>query len=115
MRKFFVKLVIAICLMNITACENVPMWKYDMFKRPAGNSPYPPMYIKGWQDGCESGAQASANYLYRLKYKFKQDWELLDNREYMTGWDNAYNHCRKYLLQHNLEYNAREEDGGDSQ
>jgi hypothetical protein len=68
------------------------------------------MYIKGWQDGCESGAQASANHLYRLKYKFRQDWTLLGDPEYVNGWDNAYDHCRKYVLQHNLQYNTKSDE-----
>ena len=85
------------------ACHNVPMWKYSMFERPEGNYPYPPMYIKGWKDGCESGAEASANHIYRIRYKFRQDWQLLNNREYIAGWETAYNHCRKYVLQHNLQ------------
>lgn len=96
--------IASIILISITvsACHNVPMWHYKMFERPAGNRPYPEMYIKGWQDGCESGAEASANHFYRFIYEFKQDWQLLENRMYINGWENAYNHCRKYVLQHNL-------------
>ncbi len=88
----------------LTACHNTPAWQYSMFKRPAGNQPYAPLYIKGWQDGCESGADASANHLYRLRYTFKQDWQLLNNAYYVNGWEAAYNHCRKYILQHNLSH-----------
>jgi hypothetical protein len=91
-------------LSSLSACHNVPAWQYGMFKRPAGNHSYSPVYIKGWQDGCESGAQASATYLYRLRYNFKQDWQLLNNNYYVNGWEAAYNHCRKYILQHNLSH-----------
>ena len=102
-------LLIILSLSILSACHNVPMWKYSMFERPVGNGNYPPLYIKGWQDGCESGAQASANHLYRFKYKFTQDWKLLNNPMYMNGWDRAYSHCRKYVLQHNLRSMKKKE------
>tara|TARA_B100001564_G_scaffold347324_1_gene347956 strand:+ start:126 stop:449 length:324 start_codon:yes stop_codon:yes gene_type:complete len=91
-----------LALLVLSGCHNVPMWKYDMFKRPYGNKPYPAEYIQGWQDGCESGAEASATHFYRLKYEFRQDWSMLNNTLYVSGWESAYNHCRKYVLQHNL-------------
>jgi hypothetical protein len=91
-------------LASLTACHNAPVWQYSMFKHPAGNKVYAPLYIKGWQDGCESGAEASANHLYRLRYSFKQDWQLLSNAYYVNGWEAAYNQCRKYILQHNLSH-----------
>lgn len=100
-------LIIFICLFGLPACHNVPAWKYGMFEKPAGNKAYPPLYLKGWQEGCESGAQASANHLYRLRYKFTQDWKLLNNTTYINGWDRAYSHCRKYVLQHNLRKQNR--------
>ncbi len=96
------KLSALLILIAITGCQNIPAWKYSMFDRPAGNYNYPPLYLSGWRDGCESGAQASANHFYRMKYKFKQDWQLISDQVYRTGWDNAYNQCRKYILQHNM-------------
>lgn len=104
MPRLYKKITLLLVLSLLTACHNVPVWQYSMFKRPAGNHPYAPLYIKGWQDGCESGAEASATYLYRLRYHFKQDWKLLNNAYYTNGWDAAYNHCRKYILQHNLSH-----------
>ena len=98
------KLFLLIVVSLLCSCHNAPAWQYSMFKRPSGNQPYTPLYIKGWQDGCESGAQASATYLYRLRYSFKQDWQLLNNAYYTNGWEAAYNHCRKYILQHNLSH-----------
>lgn len=91
-------------LIPLAACHNVPVWKYSMFKGPQGNQAYAPLYIKGWQDGCESGAEASSSYLYRLRYSFKQDWQLLNDPYYVNGWEAAYNQCRKYILQHNLSH-----------
>ncbi len=95
-------LILSITSFSLSACHNVPMWKYSMFERPSGNQPYPPLYIKGWKDGCESGADASANYFYKTQYQFKQDWRLLSEPYYVRGWEDSYNHCRKYVLQHNL-------------
>jgi len=97
------KILLLTTLSLLTACHNVPAWKYSMFERPVGNKNYPPEYIQGWKDGCQSGAEASANHLYRFRYKFQQDWKMLDNRLYVNGWENAYNQCRKYVLQHNLK------------
>ena len=88
-------------MLSVSSCHNVPAWKVDMFERPAGNKEYPLMYIEGWKDGCESGADASANHLFKWKYEFKQNWKLLNNKQYMSGWEDAYNHCRQYILQHN--------------
>jgi hypothetical protein len=107
------RILLIICTLGLTACQNAPLWKYSMFERPAGNKPYPPMYLNGWRDGCESGAQASGNYLYRLKYKFRQDWTLLNDEEYVNGWENAYDQCRKYVLQHNLYFNSKDKGGGE--
>ncbi len=101
------RVIILLSLLFLSACHNVPAWKYSMFDGPESNKNYPPLYISGWQDGCESGAQASANHLYRLRYKFKQDWRLLENKTYISGWENAYSHCRKYVLQHNLRKMAQ--------
>jgi hypothetical protein len=100
-------ILITACVLSLTACQNVPAWKYGMFERPEGNKNYPPVYISGWKDGCESGAEASANHLYRFKYKFRQDWKMLNDQIYVSGWENAYNHCRKYVLQHNLRKMAK--------
>lgn len=96
------KFLFIISLITLSACHNVPAWKYDMFKKPVGNGQYPKEYIQGWQDGCESGAEASANHFYRFKYEFRQNWEMLKNNTYVRGWETAYDHCRKYVLQHNL-------------
>lgn len=95
------KLLLIILL--ISGCHNVPVWKYDIFERPPNKGNYSELFLKGWRDGCESGAEASANYLYRLKYKFKQDWKLIENKEYITGWEHAYNFCRKYVFQNNIK------------
>ncbi len=95
-------LILILLLISLTGCENVPIWKYSMFERPQGNGQYHPLYIKGWKDGCQSGAQSASNYFYRAHYQFTQDWQLLDNKFYVNGWEDSYNNCRKYIVAHNL-------------
>lgn len=95
-------LLIILIISCIPSCQNVPIWQYGMFKHPPGNASYHPDYIKGWQDGCESGADVSSNYFYRLRHEFRQDPLMLNNSQYVNGWQNAYDHCRRYILQHNL-------------
>ena len=73
-----------------------------MFKGPSDGGRYPPLYITGWKHGCETGAYTSANTFYRLRYKFNQDWQLAQDDTYYKGWQDAFDYCRKYVLQHNL-------------
>lgn len=103
MQKTIKTLTLIITLIAISACHNVPLWKYDMFDRPPGNKEYPKKYIMGWQDGCESGAKTSANHIYRIAYDLRHNWKLALDQEYATGWDQAFNECRKYVLQHNAK------------
>lgn len=107
-RKIIVSMLV---LVSVSACQNVPMWKYSMFDRPAGNYNYPPLYIDGWRDGCESGAQASSNTFYRTQYQFKQNWQLITDTTYRNGWESAYNQCRKFVLQHNMNSEKDKETG----
>jgi hypothetical protein len=100
-------LLLTAFILSLAGCSyiplnNMPVWKYDIFERPPDNKEYPDAYITGWQHGCESGAQASSNHMYRLKYQFKQDWKMLNTPDYTKGWEDAYNLCRKYVLQQNL-------------
>ena len=90
-------------LFSLLSCENMPYWQKNMMKYPPNSKHinYSKVYLKGWREGCESGSLASANNLYRLKYKYKQDWKLLHNPTYVNAWEKAYNQCRKYVFQHN--------------
>lgn len=97
-------LTIGMMVLVLAGCHNVPLYRYDMFEKPPGDKEYSANYVLGWKDGCESGAQASANHLYRFVYKFKQDWRMLSDAQYSIGWEDSYNYCRKYVLAHNLYY-----------
>lgn len=97
------KIWIGLIVLVLTGCHNVPLWRYDIFERPPTPGNYSEDFLEGWRHGCESGAEASANYLYRNKYKFTQDWKKLDNNEYVKGWEHSYNFCRKYIFQNNIK------------
>lgn len=94
----------------ITGCEtltplshNVPIWRSWMFEGPPPGRDYPPLYSKGWIDGCESGAASSATHLYKFRYKFRQNWQLVSDTTYRRGWDDAWKYCTTYILKHNWD------------
>ncbi len=95
-------IAMVVVLAGLTACHNVPVWQQGMFDGPIDGQEHPPLYVTGWKDGCETGAASSATYLYRMRYNFRQDWKLAQNDIYHKGWKDAYDYCRKYILQHNL-------------
>lgn len=55
-----------------------------------------PQFNQGWRDGCDSGMAAFGNYTYKLIYTFRKDMTLINNPEYNTAWNSAYNTCRWY-------------------
>ena len=55
-----------------------------------------PEFNQGWRDGCDTGMAAFGNYTYKLIYGFKKDMNLLNNAEYTSAWNSAYNTCRWY-------------------
>ncbi|MEM7617657.1 MAG: hypothetical protein AAF195_04680, partial [Pseudomonadota bacterium] len=102
-KKIIVKISLLVAMaFSLVACHNVPIWNQDMFAKPPGNKQYPNKYVTGWQHGCVSGAEASANHFYRWKYKFTQDWRLLNNNYYVKGWEDSYDYCRQFVAQHNI-------------
>ena len=95
------------CLLLFTACDlNVPAWRSWMFDHPPGGAQkYPPLYTKGWQDGCYTAGGATANQAYKFKFSYRQDETLANtNKAYRKGWDDAYLYCTSYLLQHNFDW-----------
>ncbi len=56
----------------------------------------PPLYQKGWNEGCDSGLAAYGNGRYKVSYTFTQDWRLVENKEYYGGWKQGYGYCRWY-------------------
>ena len=88
---------------SLSGCEfhNVAPWQTWMFDGPPAGRKYTPLYVKGWKDGCWTGAHATANLWYKFKYSFKQDWRLAQNRVYYKGWKDAFQYCQLYVYQYN--------------
>ncbi len=62
---------------------------------PKGGSPE---FEQGWKDGCNSGIAAYGGSHYRnLGYKFKQDWRMINNKDYYQAWQDSYLYCRWYI------------------
>lgn len=96
MRIFF---TIAI-LVSLSACSGAP-WMQAMMEgppQPEGlpKQELPPLYIKGWQEGCESGVSANTNSMAKFRYKFQQDASLVLNDVYYRGWKDAFDYCQRY-------------------
>lgn len=53
-------------------------------------------FNQGWRDGCDSGMAAFGNYTYKMIYSFKKDTRKLNDAEYVSAWNSAYNTCRWY-------------------
>lgn len=96
-------MMISITLVMLSACSAGPPWAQWIYDGPPDvpGVTYPPLYVKGWQDGCESGASASANHWYKFQHEFRQDWRLAQNRVYYKGWKDAFDYCQRYINQYN--------------
>jgi len=100
------KKLLIILFMTTSCGHNVPTWRSGMFEHPPGGAEkYPPLYTKGWQDGCYTAGGATANQMYKFKFGYRQDEELAhSDKAYRKGWDDAYLYCTSYLLQHNFDW-----------
>ncbi len=72
--------------------------KAGIFYQPPTPGDYPPYYLMGWKDGCQTGAASSADNVYKYRRLFTQDWRLAQDDTYYQGWKDSYDHCRKYFL-----------------
>ena len=72
-------------------------WMQDLLN----NGPDGPVNFKlGWRHGCETGISATSNKLQQHFYKFRQDYRLVDDPSYYTGWKTAYDYCQRYVFQY---------------
>ena len=62
--------------------------------------PGPNKFKLGWRDGCETGISAAGNHRIKFYYKFTQQYTLVSDHAYYTGWKNGWNYCQRYLFQH---------------
>lgn len=76
-------------------------WIYDGPPKRTDGKEYPPLYVDGWKDGCETGAAANTNAFYKYMISFKQDWKKAQDEVYYKGWKDAWNYCGRYIYQYN--------------
>ncbi len=75
-------------------------WMYDGPPSRDDGKQYPPMYVDGWKDGCETGASANTNDFYKYYNHFKQDWKKAQDDVYYKGWKDAFSYCGRYIYQY---------------
>lgn len=94
-------LIFAVVMM-LSGCQAGPPWSSWIYDGPPEKEgvEYPPLYVKGWQDGCESGTSSTATHWYKFHYSFRQDWKLAQNRVYYKGWKDAFDYCQRYIYQY---------------
>lgn len=57
--------------------------------------PGPPIFQKGWVDGCESGynSYTTSATAWTGSSTWKQDVTLLNDKMYMQAWNDAFFYC----------------------
>jgi hypothetical protein len=82
-----VKKLAAITLLLLSAaCKPIPFY----WTVPDG----PPEYVRGYNDGCDSGIGAAGGIWYKYWYGFRRDPVMLDNPLYKQGWNEGFSYCR---------------------
>lgn len=101
MKPRIIILVLFLCFI-LTSCQAGPYWAKDRFEGPPNRAEvqYPPLYLTGWKQGCESGTSALAPPYYANFYSFVQDYKLAQNPQYYKGWKDAFTYCHRYMNQY---------------
>lgn len=90
--------IIITALYTTTSCVTDQAYRVsEMYESPPWQASSE-LYLKGWKDGCKTGAASSADNKYRYMRRFVQNWKLAQNDEYHRAWKEAYNYCRKNIL-----------------
>lgn len=100
MKRFINIFLLAICLQFVVACNTNPDGSISLQPASLDLSPPegPPVYQKGWSDGCESGANAYSNQFYKMvkAFDYKFDPKLRNNKMYYQVWKDAFLYCSLY-------------------
>lgn len=58
-----------------------------------------PDFRQGWEDGCETASQTTANNFHKLMvYERKVDgFKITQSNEYKTAWNFAWWYCYRYM------------------
>ncbi len=57
----------------------------------------PPLYLQGWNEGCETGANIYGNDYMRVIYANKINTSLMKNPVYRNAWRVGQSYCRFYV------------------
>ena len=59
-----------------------------------------PDYLKGWEDGCNTGLSTMVPGYYKSFYAFQQDAYKVNNPVYYKAWKDSYTYCRQYAFRY---------------
>lgn len=102
MQKLYTYAILLMVILSLPGCLNAfkpqagPVWMQNILDDAP---PGPQMFRIGWKDGCETGISATGNHWHKLHYKFTQQYDLVENHEYYTGWKIAWMYCQRYMFQ----------------
>ena len=85
----------------LSGCYSGSPWMQSMMEAPPQRKgmpkeEYPPLYVQGWQDGCETGISSNTNSVQKFFYKYKQNANLVMNDIYYRGWKDSFDYCQRY-------------------
>ena len=91
-------LVVLMVALLMSACRSGAPWMQDMLKGPPNQQGVvlPPLYLQGWQDGCETGVAANTTSLNKFFYNYRQNADLVMNDIYYRGWKDSFDYCQRY-------------------
>ncbi len=95
--------MLLLVVVSITGCRGkiLPV-KGVTAPRPFGMGSPPadadPLYLSGWNDGCDTGLSAMVTGYYKSHYQFTQDPYKANNPVYYKAWKDAYTYCNQYAF-----------------
>lgn len=96
--------LILVAITVLSGCRAGPPWMQWMYEGPPPGKEYTPLYVEGWQHGCETGVSTTTNFWYKQFYHFKQDWAKAQDPVYYKGWKDALRYCSRYMFQYTRKH-----------
>jgi hypothetical protein len=93
------KIFLTISLLILGGCTQTGPWPLLMSNKVEGS----PEFQAGWEHGCESGFATYGTAIYKMAYSFKQEYSMMDNRDYDVAWHEAFDFCRHYVYKWNTQ------------
>ncbi len=66
------------------------------------NSKQPPLFVEGYQDGCQSGLSAGGNNAFQ----YVKNLQKTSNTQYKQGWEDGFRVCQSRQIQRNNARNS---------